>query len=112
MNAEFPPLEPKYAVLKWKDWQELNNALTNEAGWPDIGEKFREVAIPIDDAVVIRRQDVFAPPALDAYANSMRIVLEGMDPMDMRRENLQDVADYFADQAAQAWLTSDRKLPD
>ena len=72
---------------------------------------------PVDDAVVIRRQDVFAPPALDAYANAIQTSLEilrhsaGVTYEGVDVERLQEVADYFSDQAAKAW-TEQRKLPD
>lgn len=71
---------------------------------------------PVEDAVVIRRQDVFAPPALDAYANAMAVVIETLRSADVQYEGvrvdrLQEIADYFADQAAKAW-TESRKLPD
>lgn len=69
---------------------------------------------PVEDAVVIRRQDIFAPPALDAYSNAMQTAIEvltnGGAPSG-RTENLQKIADYFHDQAAKAW-TEQRKLPD
>ena len=67
-------------------------------------------AAELEDAVVIRRQDIFAPPALDAYANAMTCVIEASADDRMRRQ-LQPIADYFHDQAAKAW-TEERKLPD
>jgi hypothetical protein len=72
---------------------------------------------PIDDAVVIRRQDLFAPPALDAYANAIQIAntIASHAPVDERATHtmtrLQGIADYFHSQAEAAWLT-ERKLPD
>ena len=85
---------------------------------------------PVPDAVVIRRQDVFAPPALDAYANAIQCVVETLEkvkrgaevrdekpdrPMDYTPgeiiDRLRDIADYFHEQATVAWK-SDRKLPD
>jgi len=68
----------------------------------------------ITDAVVIRRQDVFAPPALDAYANAMQTAIEVLTngtPPSGTTQRLQDIADYFHDQAAKAW-SEQRKLPD
>ena len=73
----------------------------------------------VDDAVVIRRQDVFAPPALDAYANAIQTTLEALRAGDVAGEvtvpaicaRLQGIADYFSDQAAKSW-TEQRKLPD
>lgn len=76
---------------------------------------------PVPDAVVIRRQDKFAPPALDAYSNSILVAIEmfmdsGMgDQMNDKQEatlnRLQEIADYFHEAAVASW-TSQRKLPD
>lgn len=88
---------------------------------------------PVPDAVVIRRQDVFAPPALDAYANAIQCVIEalnkvngevfepranvgefGLEELFTPKEvaaRLRDVADYFSQQAALAYQST-RKLPD
>ena len=67
------------------------------------------------DAVVIRRQDVFAPPALDAYANAIQCVIEtmthGFGASGERMLHLKEVADYFHEQACKAW-DAQRKLPD
>lgn len=71
-------------------------------------------AAELEDAVVIRRQDVFAPPALDAYANAIQCVVEVLannTPATGRSAQLQTIADYFHDQAAKAW-SEQRKLPD
>jgi hypothetical protein len=62
------------------------------------------------DAVVIRRQDVFAPPALDAYASSIRVAVDLMAP-GPTRDHLKEIADYFHEQAVLAWDTQ-RKVPD
>lgn len=75
--------------------------------------------LALDDAVVIRRQDVFAPPALDCYANAITVTIEGMKLTDTgstsenhdTRKRLQDIADYFHEQAAKSWVEV-RKLPD
>lgn len=69
---------------------------------------------PVEDAVVIRRQDMFAPPALDCYANAIQTCVEvlcnGTKPSGTA-ERLQRIADYFHDQAAKSWAEQ-RKLPD
>lgn len=86
-------MEPKYLVFK------------NDAGAP--GEL-------VDDAVVIRRQDIFAPPALDAYANALQTAIEVLTNSSApsgRTAQLQDIADYFSDQAAKSW-SEQRRLPD
>lgn len=64
----------------------------------------------LPDAVVIRRQDFFASPALAGYAASIAIAIRlTMDPEVCAR--LQDVADYFQRQSE---LAADEgfKLPD
>lgn len=66
----------------------------------------------VEDAVVIRRQDKFAPPALDAYANAITTVIEAGNLALPARQRLQVVADYFHDQAAKSWSEPMRKLPD
>lgn len=74
------------------------------------------------DAVVIRRRDVFAPPALDAYANNIVSTIEALKsvkdrvgklPMSINisLDRLQEIADYFHAQANLAWQEN-RKLPD
>lgn len=71
----------------------------------------------VEDAVVIRRQDVFAPPALDAYANAIQCAIEllakdASEPHTFETMGrLQIIADHFHDQAAKAW-TEPRKIPD
>ncbi|HET7110129.1 MAG TPA: hypothetical protein VFI41_04615 [Gemmatimonadales bacterium] len=72
------------------------------------------MAPEIEDAVVIRRQDIFAPPALDAYANAIQTCVEvltnGTQPTG-RAAMLQEIADYFHTQAQKSWAEQ-RKLPD
>ena len=66
---------------------------------------------PVNDAVVIRRQDIFAPPALDAYANSIMVAMSLTDGSDARLRRLQEIADYFHEQADISW-NSKRRIPD
>lgn len=60
----------------------------------------------LDDAVVIRRQDLFAGPALHSYASSIAIASRLSDD-----SRLQPIADYFHRQAVLAdeegWKTPD-----
>jgi len=63
------------------------------------------------DAVVIRLQDVFAPPALDSYANSIAIALELIASDGEQWKSLRAIADYFSEQASISWDTN-RKIPD
>jgi len=101
--------DSKYVVFKRDDYVNWFNS-------------FPERAMPngpgpyaLEDAVVIRRQDVFAPPALDAYANSIRVALSMAMPSDEAGINiaarLAEIADYFHEQATLSWDT-ERKLPD
>lgn len=104
------PMDKKYVVFKRSDWED----------WVD--KEMRETVFaymippPVDDAVVIRRQDVFAPPQFDGYANGITVATEAMrkdkggyDTTLIAR--LQRIADYFHEQARLSWDT-DRKLPD
>ncbi|PYS90464.1 MAG: hypothetical protein DMF62_04695 [Acidobacteria bacterium] len=73
-----------------------------------------DICEPVRDAVVIRKQDVFAPPALDAYANAILVVVEalkvtGSEPGLVPR--LLKISDYFRLQAEDAY-DMQRKLPD
>lgn len=110
----------KYIVFKRDDYDEL-------IGDADEKEDGHVVSALIDqldrvwlrDAVVIRRQDLFAAPALDTYANSITIAIDvltkcqpgGEDDTDVVKR-LQEVADYFHEQAQKSWETQGRKLPD
>lgn len=100
----------KYVVFKREDW----DAHRDQPGcMPE--------DLEVDDAVVIRRQDVFAPPALDAYANLITAALAvaqdvsghipGVDEEPGSVKRLREIADYFHEQAALAWDTH-RELPD
>lgn len=100
--------DSKYVVFKREDflaWFALRSH----------GVDLGDMPPALEDAVVIRRQDVFAPPALDAYANNIQSAVEaikatGVEPHGLA-ERLTEIADYFHDQASEAWLTV-RKLPD
>lgn len=96
----------KYVVFKREEWRQWIDE------WPEVDPEAEPAAL--EDAVVIRRQDVFAPPALDAYANAIQTCVEvlcnGTSPSG-RAADLQKIADYFHTQAQLAWDTV-RKLPD
>lgn len=65
----------------------------------------------IPDSVVIRRQDMFAPPALHTYANSLAIAARLADATSGQAKQLQRIADYFHEQAVAAEAEA-YKLPD
>lgn len=112
--------DSKYLVWKRKDMETWMSSHPTK-GMPS----------PLHDAVVIRRQDVFAPPALDAYANAIQCVIEALLKVqgevtdlsgdffklptqftpDEVAKRLQDIADYFHGQATLAY-DSHRKFPD
>lgn len=103
-------MDDKYIVFKRNVWNKCITEMQDRHGvWP--------TPQPVEDAVVIRRQDVFAPPALDAYSNSILVALELMNednPLfaeSARGKRLAEVAAYFHSQAATAW-DANRKLPD
>lgn len=97
----------KYIVFKR---EEFDKFVTNLLIEPHILlHKLEE--IELDDAIVIRRQDVFAPPALDAYANSIQIALS-LGAVNMAStDHLRKVADFFHQQAVLSW-NAQRKIPD
>ena len=95
----------KYVVFKVDDFERI--AL--DKGTAARNEFMRSA---LHDAVVIRRQDMFAPPALHSYANSIAIVARLMiynDPA--KSKELQSIADYFHEQATLAEAES-HKIPD
>lgn len=99
--------DEKYIVFKRADYDRV--LLTFAAGRGELA-MLGEIEVP--DAVVMRRQDVFSPPALDAYANGIQVALTICKAVGVEApEGLQEKADYFHEQSAEAWLT-ERKIPD
>lgn len=125
--------DQKYVVFKRNEFYEMMGMLalppyhgTTETGrhemagkhWDcapiaqDIIEKAEATALP--DAVVIRRRDVFAAPALEAYANAIVCALalaKGSSLEGSSIAGLQDIADYFHQQAEKSYGEV-RKVPD
>lgn len=92
--------DEKYLVFKTEDFQRLaSSGLVPE----------EIVAYRVPDAIVIRRQDYFASPALAGYAASIAIAAKLAPEEDRKR--LLGIADYFE---SQAQLAADEgwKLPD
>lgn len=101
----------KYLVFKGEDAELVNQALKNtfNIGAPE----------PVEDAVVIRRQDVFAAPAFYTYANSIDValrVLRFLFPLQseetVEMATLQETADYFHQQSELAATAVTKKFPD
>jgi hypothetical protein len=115
----------KYIVIKQKAWDDFLVDIATPALNAKLGAALNGMLETgeVQDAVVIRRQDVFAPPALDAYANSIKVAVLAMRESalaggyDLSEEDaeiverLQGIADYFHGQAVLAW-DAKRKLPD
>jgi len=91
----------KYVVYKREDFDQHINR-----GIPPMTAQMYEVP----DAVVIRRQDIFASPALAGYAASIAIAAKLTNNEEDRKRLLQ-LADFFEEQAR---LAADEgyKIPD
>ncbi len=113
MNRETSPKHnDKYITFSREDWVQWWNQ-------PGIGGTIHDIVTPkeIEDAVIIRRQDIFAPPAFDAYANAMTVVMVTLASGEWNVEDqrsidrLKEISDYFHEQAVLSWST-ERKMPD
>ena len=86
----------KYIVFKKKEWEQFQQ-----------GSFARELMLlrALDDAVVIRRQDVFAGPALSSYAHSIGVAARLLKRAGntVEAKQLQDIADYFSEEAELAF---------
>jgi len=102
----------KYVVFKADDWAYF---MEQEGSMLSIAEPPQ----PLDDAVVIRTQDMFAAAGLSAYAHNIRLAMElwrgdgQYAPSSIL--DLRDTADYFMDcsrEAEDRLARGDCKLPD
>jgi len=94
----------KYVVFKR---EELDELLGEIAGVDVNHVTSRFAQITLDDALVIRKQDVFASQALYAYAHQILTTIEILNNPNLSLENidtdyLQELADFFASQADDA----------
>jgi hypothetical protein len=101
--------DEKYIVFKRDAWDEWIKNF--QAG----GEPMVLDTVP--DAVVIRLQDIFAGPALHAYSSSISTAIEIMD-LDRTwsrpgmKSRLEEIRDYFFQQALEADDIRTKKVPD
>ena len=111
-------VDTKYIVFKRDDFYQMMGHLAlppyNHPSHPDpiggswdcapIASHIQEVAekTALNDAVVIRTQDIVAPPVLDLYANMLHLLKGDSNP----------AADYFHARAVESWNRGDRKFPD
>ena len=100
--------DDKYVTFRREDFIELLN-------YQGLSHLTRNVLadaekVEIKDAVVIRRQDKFASPALATYAAMIAIAMSMTADEEMKSQ-LSRISDYFEDQAR---LAADEgwKLPD
>lgn len=100
-------MDSKYIVFKRADWEDLQK----ESPEADYDEFI------LEDAVVIRLQDIFAESALFAYAASIRTSCEILEATigDVDQalvDNLNAISDYFMSCGEQASKSLHRKIPD
>ena len=94
--------DDKYVVFKRAEFER----------WVKVVESYiLEELTPLDDATVIRGQDLFAAPAFDVYAGSIAIVLKFGGMTEEKRINLQRSADYFHERANESRAIA-FKIPD
>jgi hypothetical protein len=95
---EFYQFLGKHALPPWRDENgeligvKVDAAGTTAALQEDLGQ------IELEDAVVIRRRDLFASPALASYAAAIVMAIK-LAPNAENREELLRVADYFQRQS-------------
>lgn len=106
----------KYIVFKTEDYHKALDVMGE-------GSSEAEVKLShhiLEDAVVIRKQDTFAPAGLFAYYNAIQTALEIVDSIEDREESealaqrlhhLCGIRDYFFEQAQESNALT-RKLPD
>lgn len=93
--------DDKYVVLKIEDAEMIGKF--SEETYAAIREK------RLEDAVVIRTQDIFAGPALWVYAHVLALAAKTGTSQHSRR--FQEIADYFSARATEA-DAQDGKVPD
>lgn len=95
----------KYVVFRKSEFDRMMQALHLEAP-ASVVNHIRGQAL--DDAIVIRKKDTFAPTALYAYATGVLSAIEIMEnthsviPDPGTLDHLRDLADFFASQADDA----------
>jgi len=97
---------PKYAVLRVADWDQIKSTLGQHPtdNW--------DQAFLLDDAEVIRKQDITSGPIFHTYSSIIMSFID-LDPnMDHKTKgNLMEIADHFHVAAMQAAQWPGRRLP-
>lgn len=97
--------DDKYVVFKRKDWESLKEG--------QFGRQYSAAErFSVPDAVVIRKQDIFAAPGLFSYANAIQSAVEILQANMIDTSKLQEIADYFHEQGIEAQHVEYRKIPD
>jgi hypothetical protein len=121
INEDSTVEDTKYIVFKRHEFYELmgklqlppgNENFSSDEDCAPLAKRILDECegTALQDATVIRGQDLFAANALDVYANSIGITMQVMDNR-TKREALSKVADYFHQRAQQAHMIG-YKLPD
>lgn len=103
-RKDMPDSNGKYVTFKADEFRDWYQTVESKGG---------TVPMAVDDAVVIRRQDAFAAPALQTYASSIALTarLLSDNGQELAAKRLRGIADYFNEQAEIA-MQDGGKLPD
>jgi hypothetical protein len=112
----------KYVVFKRDEFNEwarvMHDAVEEVAEGKELNLRVHLNQISLQDAVVIRKQDVFAAPGLYGYAASIQTAIEvaqRLDPSSLTEEEqwrLEALRDFFFEQGHEAAEHSPKKIPD
>jgi hypothetical protein len=106
--------DDKYVVFKRDEFEQWLGTVASPTHPTDPDEYERAAsALVVDDAVVIRRQDIFAAPMLECYAASISVAADVIQQRgdEVGTKGLRKIADYFQRQADEARDTTS-KVPD
>jgi hypothetical protein len=98
----------KYAVLKWSDWEEFVIKAVVQAGI------MPEAPILVDDAEVVRKQDLTSAPIFYLYSNLVRSYIDLVGP-NLSPDHvvaLIEIADHFHEAGLDADEWPGKRLPD
>lgn len=104
-------LDEKYTVFKSEDFDRVYPDMVTEAGNDSLA------GYDLENFVVIRLQDTFAPPALHAYASTIQTAIEIIHATGLNESHYETVQrmgrirDYFFEKAQQSEQMQ-RKIPD
>lgn len=103
-------LNDKYVVFKRQDAFQAPKDYE-----PETGDEHMLIPthLALEDAIVIRRQDIFAGPGLFAYANAIQTAIDlGTQYPTLDPKPLEELRDFFWEQAMMAKDSPVKKVPD